>query len=56
MYIPHETNDAKDDSRNGRITKDWLTPYEPPFTYSGVNYHKILKISPPKINISPPNR
>ena len=22
MYILHETNDAKDDSRNGRITKD----------------------------------
>ena len=36
------------------LLKIRLTPYEPPFTYSGVNYHKILKISPPKINIYKP--
>ena len=29
------------------LLKIRLTPYEPPFTYSGVNYRKIPKISPP---------
>ena len=38
MYILQETNGAKDDSRNGRITKNRMIPYEPPFAYSGIDY------------------